>query len=135
MNRRPLRRAATIPFLLVAVLGCGSAAPRGASDSPLSLHVGEKAQVQGGELVLTFVGVTEDSRCPKGEQCIHAGRARLSFEAAPRGGSPVAFELDTSRESETEVGRYRVSLLSLEPVPVAGRSIDPADYVAKLSVH
>ena len=67
------RFAAAVAILGVA-LGCASPAP--ASPDPASeiaLHVGEKAQVQGGELVVTFVGVTQDSRCPKGEQCITAG--------------------------------------------------------------
>ena len=130
--RRP---APAIGFLVAATLGCASAAPA-TPDSPseVALHVGEKAQVRG-EIVLTFVGVAQDSRCPKGEQCITAGKARVQVEATPRGGSGIQLELDTSRETEAEVGRYRVSLVSLEPAPVAGRSISPAEYVAKLSVR
>lgn len=83
---------------------------------------------------MTFLGVTQDSRCPKGEQCITAGWARLSLEATPRGGAAVRFELDTARRTETEVGGYFVTLQSLEPYPVSGRPLAAADYVARLSV-
>ena len=129
------RFAAAVAILGVA-LGCASPAP--ASPDPASeiaLHVGEKAQVQGGELVVTFVGVTQDSRCPKGEQCITAGKAVVNLEATPRGESPVAFQLDTSSAYEHEIVGLRIGLVSLDPLPVSGRPISPADYVARLTVH
>lgn len=91
--------------------------------------------MQGGELVVTFAGVAQDSRCPKGEQCITAGKALLNFEATPRGESPVAFQLDTSRDYESEVVRWRIGLVSLEPRPVSGRPITAGDYVAKISIN
>jgi hypothetical protein len=128
-----LRFTAGCLTVLVTGSGCASAAPA-AADPSLVLHVGEKATVDGGGLALSFVGVSEDSRCPKGEQCIAAGRARVSLEATPRNGAAVRFELDTARQSETEVAGYFITLQSIEPYPVAGRPIPASDYVAKLSV-
>jgi hypothetical protein len=105
---------------------------------PLELRVGEKVSIGEGEVLLRFVGVTQDSRCPKGEQCIVAGKAVASFEAAPRTGEAVTFELETggsaSESSETDVSGFRISLRGLDPYPVTGRSISPQDYVARLSV-
>jgi hypothetical protein len=132
-----------IVSLLGAGLGCAMSTSQGPAAAPgpaspaesFELHPGEKATAAGGDLVITFLGVLEDSRCPKGEQCIQAGRVRLSFEGTPRGGSPVAFEFDTSRESEAEVGGFFVALVSLEPGAVAGRSISRGDYIAKVSVR
>ncbi len=89
----------------------------------------------GGELEVTFLSVLEDSRCPKGEQCIQAGRARLSFEAVPRGGDPVRFELVTSvDDSEAVVGRYRIAFGVLEPYHNAKSPVATRDYVAKIQI-
>ena len=132
--RRVPRFAVLFLASLAASLGCGTAAPA-ATDQTLELRNGEKASVSGGELTVTFVGVPEDSRCPKGEQCIQAGRARLSFEGVVRGGAPVRFELDSSREAETQVGQYWITLEGLQPFPVAGRRIAPQDYVARLQIR
>jgi len=103
---------------------------------PFELRVGEKVRVEGGELVLTFLAVPQDSRCPKGEQCITAGKARLSFEAAPRNGAAAGFELDTASESEEmDISGFRIALLGLSPYPVSGRPISPQDYLAKILVQ
>ena len=112
------------------------AAPEPASSAEsFELHPGEKITAAGGDLEVTFVSVLEDSRCPKGEQCIQAGRARLSFEATRRGGEPVRFVLDSSRESEdTGIAGYQITLTSIQPFPVSGRPIATPDYVAKIQV-
>ncbi len=105
-------------------------------DQPFEVRIGEKASVAGGDLVLTFVGVPQDSRCPKGEQCITAGKAIVTLEVAPRDGAAVTLELDTSVESgEMEVSGFQIGFLGLAPFPVSGRPISPQDYLLKLSVH
>ena len=135
-----MRRLAPAIGFLVAALGCASAAPAAPDPPPpepspeISLHIGEKAHLRGG-IVVAFIGVMQDSRCPKGVQCISAGRAVVRLEATPRGGDPVTLELDTARESEAEVGSHSVTLLGLDPVPVADRPISPAEYLLRLSVR
>ena len=115
--------------------GCGGST-RAAAEEPIELHPGEAATIADGELVVTFLSVLQDSRCPKGEQCITAGKARLSFEARPRGGEAVRFELDTSREpGDDGVLGFQVTLLDLQPYPVSGRPTPPQDYLARLSVR
>jgi hypothetical protein len=115
----------------------GSGAPEVKFGEPFELQAGQTVSV-GGELVLTFLAVAQDSRCPKGEQCITAGKARVRFEAAPRGGEPVAFELETggaSESGELEIAGYRITLLDLGPYPVTGRPIVPEAYTASLTVR
>ncbi len=103
---------------------------------PFELRIGQKASIADGDLVLTFLAVLQDSRCPKGEQCIVAGKARVSLEAAPRDGAAVTFELDTTGESgETDGLAFRIELHGLAPYPVSGRPTSPHDYLVKLSVH
>ena len=128
---------------LLAAVHCAAAnpptpsapAPAASAEESFELHPGEKATAAGGELVVTFVDVLEDSRCPKGEQCIQAGRARLSFEAVRRGGDAVRFELVTSTDdSEAVVGGYRIVFRGLEPYPTVKAPIGSRYYVARVSV-
>ena len=42
-----------------------------------SLRAGESAQTRDGALRIGFDGVTADSRCPKGEQCVRAGEVSV----------------------------------------------------------
>ena len=135
------------PFLLVIVALLASGRCAAANSTPATaaepapaaesfeLRPGEKATVADGELVVSFVGVLEDSRCPKGEQCIQAGRVRLSFEATRRGGQPVRFVLDSSRESDAGVEGFQIDLVSVQPVRIAAGPISPGDYVAKVSIR
>ena len=84
---------------------------------------------------MTFLAVPQDSRCPKGEQCIVAGKAIVSLEVAPRDGAAVALELDTAAESgEMDISGFQIDFLGLSPYPVSGRPISPQDYLLKLSV-
>jgi hypothetical protein len=135
------------PFLvfvaLLAATHCGAANPpappahvaSAPAEESFELHPGEKVAAAGGELDVTFLSVLEDSRCPKGEQCIQAGRARLSFEAVPRGGDAVRFELVTSTDdSEAVVGHYRIVFRGLEPYPSVKAPIGSRDYVARILI-
>jgi hypothetical protein len=140
-----VRSFVAVVLLSAAGFRCGAttpsppaASPAGSASSPeaFELHPGEKITAAGGELTVTFLAVLEDSRCPKGEQCIQAGRARLSFEAVPRGGEPARFELVTSTDdSEAVMGHFRIAFRGIDPYPIAGRPIAPNDYVARISVQ
>jgi hypothetical protein len=141
VSRRSRSAAA---FALGALsLFCAGAHPGGGREvnlgEPFELQVGEKVSIRGGELLLAFVGVTQDSRCPKGVQCIVAGKAVVSFEATPGKGEAVTFELETggsaSESSEADVSGFRIFLLGLSPYPVSGRPIDSGDYIPKLKIN
>jgi hypothetical protein len=114
---------------------CGDEPIQVKAGEPFELRIGQKASLAGGDLVLTFLAVPQDSRCPKGEQCIVAGKALVSLEAVPRDGAAVTLEVDTSRESEEmEISGFQISFVGLSPYPVSGRPIGPQDYLVKLSV-
>ena len=133
------RRAAAFALAVLSLFCAGARSgeePEVKLGEPFELRAGEKVSV-GGELDLTFLGVPQDSRCPKGEQCITAGKARLRLQATPRGAEPVAFELETESSSESgemDIAGFRIILLNLSPFPVTGRPLLPGDYVARLSV-
>ena len=101
------------------------------------LRAGEKVSVEGG-LTLTFAAVVQDSRCPKGEQCITAGKAVVRLEAVLPDGKPVQVQLETgpaTEASEAEVSGFRIVLQDLSPYPSVKRQIIFQDYLSKLAVH
>ena len=124
-----------LPFLLLPLLACH---PRLAEGTYLIAPEGVQALAAGERLrtdrrdpdLFSFVRVVEDSRCPRGVQCVQAGRAVVAVrvlrdgafaeEQVVVGGGPVATD------------RGPLQLLSLEPYPDASVD-DPEPY--RLSVR
>ena len=105
---------------------------------PFELRAGEQASISDGALLVEFVAVPQDSRCPKGEQCITAGKAVVRLEVTPRDGKPATVDLETgarSESGESDVSGFRIVLLDLSPYPSAKRPIIFQDYLSKLSLH
>jgi hypothetical protein len=122
--------------------------PRGHSPrdegGQITLSVGQATRTASGSF--GFVGVTEDSRCPTGVQCVWAGQVVVSMWAAPRGSSgprgATRFSLTlgaVQRAGEPDLatkavqGR-RFKLLAVEPYPAYKRPIDPSSYVITVQV-
>ena len=95
-----------------------------------ALKLGRQAAVSSEKLRIRFASVPQDSRCPKGEQCITAGEARVALEVSVGDAAPTAVELGTSEE--VDVAGFQVRLVGLEPYPVSGRPLHPEEYVATL---
>jgi len=100
------------------------------------LKVGESARVDKGALRIAFEAVTSDSRCAKGEQCIVAGKAtlRLSLQRSSRAQEECLVETPTAESEPVSCSGYGVTLVGLDPYPVAGHAIAPRDYEATLKV-
>lgn len=97
------------------------------------LRVGESAVIGGASATVAFRGVTADSRCPTGTQCVQAGAATVELDVTtPQGPSSVT--LDTDTRKETPLGSYILRLSSLTPSPAAGSNPAPSSYVATLCV-
>jgi hypothetical protein len=135
-----MRLAAVTIVASLAWTACSMAGPaqqaRFEFGKDFSLRAGEFAQAADGALRIGFEGVTADSRCPKGEQCVWAGdaiaRVWLQQGSGPR----------QPRELHTAMGAARVAsalghdlrLVRLDPFPVAGKVIAKPDYVATLTL-
>ena len=101
-----------------------------------SLSIGESVAIKGENLKVTFLKVLEDSRCPKGVQCIWEGRAR----------SLVSFVSNNMTEIElTEPGltdslaqytfqNYFITF-HLLPYPEAGKEITADQYRLTMFVN
>jgi hypothetical protein len=141
------RRAALLVRLtlpLAAALACAGATPAGSSGSesvqaqvgqPFTLAPGESASLDSGKLTVKFVAVSEDSRCPKNEQCVWAGNARVELEVRAGGAEARRISLQTNRGApEAEVDAYSLLLEDIAPLPISGRPIAAADYRVTLRV-
>ncbi len=108
-------------------------------DKNFVLSVGQEMLTADGKLKIKFVSVPEDSRCPKGVNCIWAGNARIVLQVSQTGGKFVMLELNTnpreaSDAAEGAFGLYQLKLVEVAPYPVDGQTIAPRSYAATLVV-
>ncbi len=121
---------------LIAVTGCGGSPtkPDVPFDEPFTLAVGESASFAGVPLVVEFLGVSGDSRCPADAICIQGGDAIVRVRV--RMGFSNEYELHTGDSSRATAahGSVRISLVDLQPYPFSSRTITQAEYRATLTV-
>ncbi|HSB10605.1 MAG TPA: hypothetical protein VLM38_14040 [Blastocatellia bacterium] len=100
-----------------------------------TMRIGQRVKVSGTHLRIDFVDVLDDTRCPSDVQCISAGNAALNLELRWKSRPPNSVLVNTtSGPAQAEIRRFVVKLVRLVPNPVAGQSIDKADYLAALLV-
>jgi hypothetical protein len=120
----------------LALAGCGVAPARElqAADpgAEVTLAPGAAVSVRNTDLEVRFVAVTEDSRCPRDVACIWAGevKAQLEIRESANGVSQV----EVLEGDSTAAGKYRVTLVRVEPRPTNTARIAPQDYRATLKV-
>jgi hypothetical protein len=114
-----------------------ASAPPVETGKSFSLKVGESATVAGGRLRVGFDGVTADSRCPKGEQCLRAGDATVWVWLQPAAGPRLMRELRTAPATAQAVRvlDHELRLLRLDPHPVTGKVPTNEDYSATLLLN
>ena len=121
---------------LVFLAGCGGQTTRVALGQEFPLAVGESAAIKGENLLVTFVEVVEDSRCPTGATCIWEGRATSRVKIASSNGTQ---NIDLTEPglsagmSQQTFGNYWINFRLL-PYPVVGKEKAVSDYRFYLSV-
>ncbi len=100
------------------------------------IKVGQEASIFSQQLSLKFLSVSEDSRCPQGTNCIWEGNGKVNIQLTSQGQTSDTVELNTamSLPSEATYLNYNISLLDLQPYPLAGRAIQQSEYIATVSV-
>lgn len=101
---------------------------------PFDLKVSEVVTLQG--LKITFEGVSEDSRCPTGVQCVWAGDAAATFTLEKSPAAALQCTLHTSGrfQRQTDYDTFVVKLEDIKPYPKQSGAIAPGDYRATLVV-
>ena len=101
-----------------------------------SLHIGESASVRGEELQISFLEVTEDSRCPRGVTCIWEGRVSCLVEITYRGSLDSIVLTEPGLASfphEQSFQEYKL-VYHIEPYPQAGTEIAEEEYQLHLKI-
>ena len=121
----PARDVLTLPTAPTSTVPMGT---------DFTLAPGESVVVNSGDLTLTFVALTGDSRCPVNAliQCVWAGSAIIAVRARSASGTRE-FPLETQNTKDTEtVDRFIVRLVAVTPIPTTTDPIPPASYRATL---
>ena len=107
-------------------------------DQVFELKMNGSTQLEGGGLKITFSGVPEDSRCPKGVNCIQEGQIRISL-AVVSGSQTRTLEF-TRKASQTgnvtqSFENYKIQWLDVSPYPEKDKKIKAEDYKLKVAVR
>jgi hypothetical protein len=107
-----------------------------ADSEQLALRVGTTAAVRGSSARVSFVRVSDDSRCPVGVTCFWEGDAIVHLRVEADGDSAVDLQLHANpRFSQAgRAGGLIVTLLGLEPMPRADEAIQADAYSATLQI-
>lgn len=124
----------SIALVVLAITSLHSAVTAPELGQPFDLKSAESVTIQ--ELRITFEGVSEDSRCPTGVQCVWAGDATAMFtlEKAPAAAQQRALHTNGRFERQTNYDSFTVALQDIKPYPKQGGAIAPDDYRATLVV-
>lgn len=123
-------------LLVLVIAGCGGLQDTASLGEEFSLHPGEDIAITGEDLTITFVSVTNDSRCPAGVQCVWEGNAEVHIRMAKAGHPESEVVLNTSSRFATEAPylEYVIRMSALKPLPSPGMTIYKVDYLAELAV-
>ena len=99
-------------------------------DSPFELHIGQEAVFGDEGLKITFVDVSEDSRCPAATNCVVSGLAKVRVDVVagkhPLGMHEFVLDQHAVGGKAQGIGQYVFSMRELNPYP----GTDAAPYAA-----
>ncbi len=110
-------------------------------DSIIVIEEGKVVPLPDGESALRFVGKLEESRCPRGVECVHAGEARIKLKliSGTRDSTEFIMMIPGFVDSGTrdghksqKVGDYQFTLVELNPYPDARRPGSGGRSAAKI---
>jgi hypothetical protein len=126
----------TAVFILpLVVIACSTDNSNASLGKEFTLGVGGTAIISGESLSLKFVEETADSRCATGNTCIWAGEASCLVSVTYNGKtSDIVFTQSGGSVTEKVfLDKYKASF-TVDPYPVAGKTIDKSDYKLVMTV-
>lgn len=126
-------------FCLILAVGCAVATDQeieASLDETFELAVGDSALISPENIAVTFLAVTADSRCGKGDTCVWAGDGVVQIRVQVNGIDQGKYEVHSNpREgSAASFDSFNIRLVSLLPQAVAGTVIAQDEYVAVLRI-
>ena len=131
-------RSVMLFMCLLAATACDEKSPVGPTvvlNERFTLAPSETATIRDADLLVQFVEVTGDSRCPADAVCIQGGDALVHIRVRD-GGTFFPYELHTGDSSRATVThrQTRIALVNLQPYPFSSRTIAASEYRATLTV-
>lgn len=106
-----------------------------ALDQEFEIRLGQQVWIKREGLRISFNNVAEDSRCPKGVDCIWAGNGKVVLTLSKTRQRAALMRLNTNVDpKQDDYHGYEVKLVSLNPYPQKDVKIKKRDYVATLVV-
>jgi hypothetical protein len=137
-------RVAILPATALAMIGLTTSLigqngqPSGAArrGEPFEVKVNETSRLADENLSVRLDGVTNDSRCPIGVQCIWSGDAvvELTVEKPPAAADTLTLHTSGRSGRQAAYEDLIIRLLDLKPLPKEGTTIAPEDYRVTLVV-
>lgn len=122
-------------ILLISILPSCASAVSVEPGEPFALQTGDSMRVPACDLTIRLAEVREDSRCPAETNCIWAGDAVVVLELEQARDVPRELIVRLTDTGGVTHGTCTISVQELSPQPVAGRSIEQAEYVVRLLVE
>jgi hypothetical protein len=129
----------SILILFAFLAACAPAAPRVFEAGQLELQPGDVLDdVQSGS-ILTFVEIVTDSRCPADAICVTSGFVQALFEieqgTETRQVTLTLGDMTDADINSVEVAEWTVTLLEVNPYPLASQPVDLADYTVTIDLQ
>jgi hypothetical protein len=128
MKRISLIVLAILSLALFIVPSC-SAKQEVVLGQEFQLRPGDEAVISGENTSVKFIEVTEDSRCPKGANCIWEGRVVCLLEITQNGEKSEYSIIETgaNEQAERTLSGYRFTF-NVTPYPELEKKIHDGDY-------
>jgi hypothetical protein len=121
--------------LILTMIFGGAYAVSAQNVQEVAVRVKTQKSVMRDRLRIRFVAV-EDSRCPRGTNCVWAGNAKVTIRVVNRNGRAETFDLNTNLDQKSvRFGGFEITLGSVTPHPAANIRINPNGYTARFTVR
>jgi hypothetical protein len=95
------------------------------------LRYQEQAIIRSEELIIKFLALLEDSRCPVNVDCIWEGNGKIQIGVKKNSGEFKTFVLNTNLEPlEIMFENYKIKIVSLDPKPKSEAKNKAESYIA-----
>jgi hypothetical protein len=105
----------------------------------VEMHPGQSLDDMQSGSVLTFVEIVTDSRCPADATCVTSGFVQVMLEIKQgeitRHETLTLGDLADGDVNSIEVGEWTVTLVEVNPYPLASQPVDYADYTITLDLQ
>ena len=106
-------------------------------NGPFYLKMNETSKLKGGDLLLKFTSIPEDSRCPEDANCIWEGQVRIFIEAATTSNKKtLEYKIEKSKigRISKDFQNYTILVEDVQPLTQSGSRIPPEDYILRMRV-